>query len=85
VGRWAAVEGSWARNKGCGPDNEFLFSFIFSIPFPFYFFFNSNLNPNSNQVFEFKDLFKMNKQINLPVMQCKVHFIPLINSLILNA
>jgi hypothetical protein len=37
VGRWAVVEGIWARNKGCGPDSEFLFSFIFFYSFSFLF------------------------------------------------
>jgi hypothetical protein len=53
---------SWAAHGDFGTAASFSFLFIFSIPFPF----NSNLNPNSNQVFEFQNLFKMNKQRNSP-------------------
>jgi hypothetical protein len=78
-----AVVGSgagWAVQWGIGmgrvgefrPNSEFLFSFISSIPFPFYFnFFNLSLNPNSNQVFEFQNLFKMNKHRNLPAFNAR--------------
>jgi hypothetical protein len=53
---------SWAAHGDFGPAASFSFPFIFFIPFPF----NSNLNPNSNQVFEFQNLFKLNKQRNSP-------------------
>jgi hypothetical protein len=64
----AGVKGDWwAADGQIGPsseDRQRVYPFFNLLPS--FLFFNSNLNPNSNQVFEFQNLLKMNKQRDLP-------------------